>query len=178
MAELFNVIFRGDIAPGHSLAKVRECLRDHFKLDDARVDQLFSGRPVIVKKNLDHSRASQFRDLLADMGALAQLRSVEGSSDVRIPASPAMPAGTASLSPAHTPPADVREPLAGVTVEPPGADVLKPQERRPPVQRDIVVDHLSVDRPGADVLQPHERKREVVLNLDLSHLAVEPVESL
>jgi len=179
MAELFNVVFRGDIAPGSTLADVRRRLRDHFQLDEARVDQLFCGRPVVVKKNLDRVRAGQFRDLLADMGALAQMLAVgaSGASGGTPPAEAASPAVRAASTDSDAPTHSSGAVLAGVTVAPPGADVLQPQERRSAARRDIAVDHLSVDNPGADVLRPHERKKAVELHLDLSHLAVEPADN-
>lgn len=185
MAELFNVIFRGDIAPGSTLVEVRRRLRDHFQLDDVRVDQLFSGRPVVVRKHLDRARADRFRDLLAEMGALVQVRAVDTAvaapqaprgevSQGGEPTAAPRPAVQAAVADRAPPAAAAAGPLAGVTVEPPGADVLTPQERRAPVRRDIAVEHLSVDSAGADMLRPHERKKVVELDLDLSHLAVEP----
>jgi len=64
-----------------------------------------------------------------------------------------------------------------ITIAPPGADVLKPEERSASPQRDIVTDHLSLDSPGADVLKPHERKQPVEVQIDLSHLSVEPADN-
>ena len=66
--------------------------------------------------------------------------------------------------------------LDGVTVEPPGADVLRPGERNPEVHREIATGHLSLDSPGADILKPHERKKPVEVHLDLSRLRVEPAD--
>ena len=183
MAELFNVVFRGDIAPGNTLAEVRQRLREHFHLNEAQVDQLFSGRPVVVKKNLDATRASQFREVLVELGALTQLRAVV-HGDTAPPAPPSATVSadsepatvSASNGPTTMSPAAPGTALDAVTVEPPGADVLKPEERSRPQQRHIAVDHLSVDSAGADVLKPHERKRVVELDLDLSHLQLEPVD--
>lgn len=158
MTDTYTVAFRGNLAPGNTLADVRQRLQDFFRLDDTRADQLFSGRPVAIGKNIELDRAQQLRDLLAGMGALVEVRSMSGLAVVA--ARPAV--------------ADAGEGLAAVTVEPPGADVLRPEERRPVCARAIVTDHLSVDRTGGDLLKPDERKQPAVLHLDLSHLEIEP----
>lgn len=177
MAETFNVIFRGDIAPGSTLAEVRERLRQHFNLDESRAAQLFSGRPVVVKKDLDQQRADQFCQLLAGMGAVAEVRaSGDGGQAARgsPPPSPSAPVESAAPDiPSAPQPATG---LEGVTIEPPGADVLRPGERPPQVQRTIATDHLTLDAPGADVLKPHERRQPASRDIDLSHLRVEPVD--
>ena len=169
MSATCSVIYRGDIAPGATLAEVRQRLQDFFNLDDTRAGQLFSGRPVTVKKNVDREKAEQFRALLASMGALAEVR--DSAADAA--PSPAPAAGPAVA------PAPVTAPgsgLDGVTVEPPGADVLRPGERNPEVHREIATGHLSLDSPGADILKPHERKKPVEVHLDLSRLRLEPAD--
>lgn len=174
MSATFSVIFRGDIAPGATLAEVRQRLQDFFNLDDARAGQLFSGRPVTVKKNVERDKAEQFRALLAGMGALAELRdsAADNGPSSAAPSAP-RPVAVAPSSPPPTAPASG---LDGVTVEPPGADVLRPGERRPDVHRDVATGHLSLDSPGADILKPHERQKPVEVHLDLSRLRVEPAD--
>lgn len=169
MSDNVNVIFRGDIAPGFTLAETRQGLKDFFSLDDARVAQLFSGRPVTIKKNVTRDKAEQFQTLLAGMGAVAEIVVVAKTVAVADDA-----AGTAA--PVSAAPPDVGSPEATITIAPPGADVLKPEERSTSPHREIPTDHLSVDSPGADVLKPHERKKAVEVHIDLSGLRVEPID--
>jgi predicted nicotinamide N-methyase len=42
----FDIIFRGDIVFGHQLAEVKAKLQQLFKADAAKIDALFTGRPV------------------------------------------------------------------------------------------------------------------------------------
>ena len=58
----------------------------------------------------------------------------------------------------------------GFDLAPVGADVLKPSERAPVIDREIATSHLSVDVIGADVLKDSERTPYQELHLDLSHL--------
>ncbi|MFA5496334.1 MAG: hypothetical protein WC247_16335 [Porticoccaceae bacterium] len=154
MTDTYTVVFRGDLVPGTTPGEVRQRLQEFFRLDDARVERLFSGRPVAIRKNIELDRARQLRDMLAAMGALAEVRGGDGKA--------AIAASSAAVG----------DGLAAVTVAPPGADILRPEERRPVYCRDIATGHLSVDRAGGDVLKPHERRRPMALQIDLSHLEI------
>lgn len=72
--EQFDIIFRGDIVLGHNLADVKARLQQLFKTDAARIDALFSGRPVALKKSLDADTAEKYRTVLTKVGAVVQLR--------------------------------------------------------------------------------------------------------
>ncbi|KJS07809.1 MAG: hypothetical protein VR73_07830 [Gammaproteobacteria bacterium BRH_c0] len=168
-----SVVFRGDIAPGFTLGEVSQGLKDFFNLDEARVNQLFSGRPITIKKNVSREKAEQFKTLLKGMGAMAEIVALENTGAGN-PA-PTAVAGSAPVSNVEPPVPEGNS--DSITIAPPGADVLKPEERSASPQRDIVTDHLSLDSPGADVLKPHERKQPVEVQIDLSHLSVEPADN-
>jgi hypothetical protein len=72
---LFNLVFDGRIADGFSQAQVRENLARLFSLDEGRLQILFSGKPVVLKKGLDRAQAIRFRNALARAGALGLIRS-------------------------------------------------------------------------------------------------------
>ena len=160
MPDIYSVIYRGDIAPGFTLVQVRQGFQDMFSLDDQKLGQLFSGRPVAIKKNLDYSKAEQFCALLAGFGAVAQIRGAESSAP--------SDAGDAAGQP-------TRE-EDGITIAPAGADVLTDDQRRQVPPRQVTTEHLSLDAVGADVLRPEERKSVEAPAIDLSHLKVEPAD--
>ncbi|RYZ83522.1 MAG: hypothetical protein EOO68_32850, partial [Moraxellaceae bacterium] len=60
----FDIIFRGDIVFGHQLMDVKARLQQLFKADAAKVDALFSGRPVPLKRGLDIASAQKYKDAL------------------------------------------------------------------------------------------------------------------
>ena len=62
--ETFDVIFRGDIVLGHALDDVKVRLQKLFKVDASKIDALFTGRPVILKRNLDSATAEKYRKVL------------------------------------------------------------------------------------------------------------------
>ncbi len=65
----FDIIFRGDIVFGHQLADVKARLQQLFKADAAKVDALFSGRPVPLKRGLDQASAQKYKEALLKAGA-------------------------------------------------------------------------------------------------------------
>ncbi len=65
----FDIIFRGDIVFGHQLADVKLRLQQLFKADAAKVDALFSGRPVPLKRGLDLASAEKYKEALIRAGA-------------------------------------------------------------------------------------------------------------
>src|SRR6187431_1959690 len=72
-APQFDIIFRGDIVFGHQLAEVKLKLQQLFKADAAKIDSLFSGRPVPLKRNMDEATAQKYRDALIKAGAMVEI---------------------------------------------------------------------------------------------------------
>ncbi len=143
-----------DIAPGHSMVDVRSRLQELFRLDEQGINKLFVGRPIAIKKNLDEATARKWCEVLAKAGALAECI----ADEVEAPAQEARPEAPAT------------EVEYGFDIAPVGADVLKPSERAPVIDRVIATSHLSVDVVGADVLKESERTPYQELHLDLSHI--------
>jgi hypothetical protein len=65
----FDIIFRGDIVFGHQLSDVKMRLQQLFKADAAKVDALFSGRPIPLKRGLDQASAEKYKEALIRAGA-------------------------------------------------------------------------------------------------------------
>lgn len=72
----FDIIFRGDIVFGHQLADVKNKLQQLFKADAAKIDALFTGRPVPLKRGLDQASAQKYKDVLIKAGAQVELVAV------------------------------------------------------------------------------------------------------
>jgi hypothetical protein len=150
----YDLLFRGDIAPGRRLDQVRAQVQELFQIDDDRAARLFSGRPTIIRRDLDAAGAERYRAALAAAGALVELRPV---------------AGVVS----ETPPAG--EPAADDwTLAPLGVDVLRPEERREPEAVRVDIDHLTVEPVGADVLRAEERRAVPKVDIDTSRLGLDP----
>lgn len=84
----FDIIFRGDIVLGRQLMDVKATLQQLFKVDAAKVDALFTGKPVPLKRGLDRASAQKYKDALLKAGAQVELVAV---GDITLTAAPVSP---------------------------------------------------------------------------------------
>ena len=141
--QLFDIIFRGDIVFGQPIGDVKARLAQLFKSDAAKIDSLFSGRPVPLKRGLDLASAHKYRDALLKAGALVDVASAQGQVSEKQIQNPVPIAPKAEVS--------------GWTLAPVGSNLLQPAER-------VIVEPLHIDtseyvlRPeGGYLLEPSER---------------------
>lgn len=151
----FDIFFRGDIVPGRRLDEVRDRLREIFQIDDVRLNALFSGRPMVIRRDLAAADAEHYRATLHTAGALVELRPLHSADAPAIPGKAAAPEASWSLAPV-------------------GADVLRPEERSQTTTRNFDLSGLDVAPVGADVLRPDERNKVAARNVDTAHLGLVP----
>ncbi|MGV6806786.1 MAG: hypothetical protein ACWA5K_02640 [bacterium] len=174
---MFDIVFRGDLTGGKSIVEVKAALQKQFKLEEAAVDRLFSGRPVVLKKGLSESDANRFKDVLNQLGADVQLRVAEQSSETaaatdKPPATSSAPAaGNAPANPsvsAENPTEESSGP--GWSLGPVGGDMLSEDERTAQPDVDVDTSALSLAPGGVDVLADEDKKPFVSADVDTSHL--------
>lgn len=67
---MYRIVFHGKVRDGHEVASVREQLGKLFRIEDSeRLDKLFSGNPVTIKKSLDEAGARKYMAALERAGA-------------------------------------------------------------------------------------------------------------
>ena len=164
----FDVFFRGDIAPGQVVSEVKERLAGLFKLEAAQVEQLFSGRPTAIRRNLDGAGAKKYEQALLKIGALAELRpvAVEGAS--------APQAATATPGAPSAEPVEQINTEASISLAPVGSDVLRPDERASVEAENVDVSGLSLEPAGGEILHDDEKQSVEATQIDTSHLEVLP----
>ncbi|HCS65440.1 MAG TPA: hypothetical protein DIW64_16020 [Cellvibrio sp.] len=166
-ASEFDIIFRGDIVFGHQLAEVKAKLQQLFKTDAAKVDALFTGRPVPLKRNLDEATANKYRDALIKAGAMVEICSSDTSPANAAPKPAPVPRRAAEAAP----------PVAsGWTLAPLGSDLL-PAKERPPQPAPVSVDISGLSLRAAegnlvDASEVHEEISVQVIAPDLGLAAV------
>jgi len=69
----YNIIFSGKIIKGFNAEAVRKNLSAVLKMDIKRVSRYFSGRPIVIKKNIDHSAALKIVKLFKTAGAVVDV---------------------------------------------------------------------------------------------------------
>ena len=136
MAEpTFDVIFQGQLLPGADGAVVRTNLVKLFKTDLARVEAMFNGQRVVIKKNVDAATAETYTKALNKAGAAVEIIAV------------AMPSVTPSI-PAT--PRVAAEPVP-LTIAEPGVILV---EATPVRAATFDTSHLSLAEVGVDLVTP------------------------
>lgn len=65
----YNVIYAGAVCIGFDEEQVKDNFVAHLKIPKNKVDRLFSGQRVVLKKSLDKAKAEQWRQKLIKIGA-------------------------------------------------------------------------------------------------------------
>ncbi len=79
---LYKLIFEGKIQPGFAENTVRKNLQALFKVENSKMQRLFSGAPVVVRKNLPEDKIRQYEKALIKAGAACRILSVDGQREL------------------------------------------------------------------------------------------------
>lgn len=159
MAPLFDIVFRGDIVAGHSIQDVKARLGQLFKVDAPKVDALFAGGAVPLKRNVDQATAEKYKAVLTKAGAQVQVRPADTAtkSQVKSAARP-VPQTAAQVQP---------QPKQGPS--PAGRD----RDQTPTLSSST---SFSLAPAGSNLLSPSETRQVPARNLDLSAISIKPME--
>jgi hypothetical protein len=172
----FDIIFRGDIVFGHQLADVKARLQQLFKADAAKVDALFSGRPVPLKRGLDHASAQKYKDALMNAGALVDIVStVEMQPAIAVTASAPAPSAV-PLTLAQR--LEQQEAVVKLAAE---AAAAQEALKREQAAREKVQNPAGAAQPswslapaGSYLLQPSEKAVQEAVEVDTSAISLRP----
>lgn len=159
----FHIVFTGQLVKGSDLATVKSNLGKIFKMDAARVEKLFSGQPVVLKKDADQATAMKFRAVLKQAGAECELRPVADPVQASAGASAPAPESRAA-----SPAPESREPTEPSSGELETAEMDNREKVAPPPAPDV--DHLTMAQPGEVLGQ--KKAEETPVAPDISHLSL------
>ena len=195
MAELFNVVFSGEIAGRADPAAVRANVGKLFKASEPVLDKLFSGQPVIIKKMVDRATAMDLRARMKLAGANTQMVAVDEEGKPLPPgaaAAPPPPAGTmaarvdalaveqakaAAAAPKPNgppPPADVAR-VETWALFPVGSWLGVPMRSAP--SRPLNISSISVAATGTDMIAATEKPVVKPVQVDVSGISMAAVGS-
>ncbi|MFT7561133.1 MAG: hypothetical protein ACI93R_003058 [Flavobacteriales bacterium] len=66
--EKYNLVFKGELVRGADLVDSKKKVQGLFKVSSAQVETLFSGKSVVLKKNLDFATATKYRVAIKKAG--------------------------------------------------------------------------------------------------------------
>ena len=129
MDERYRLVFQGEVLDGQHAAVVKKKLGEGLKIASERLDALFSGKPVVIRKEVDTDEAARYQAAFKKAGA--RLRAMPVAKAVGGPA-PQSSAGTEAVF-------DVA----------PVGELLRPEERHTVAPVKVRTDHLSFAPPDA-----------------------------
>ena len=168
--QLFEVAFCGQISDGANLDEVKARVGKMFKTDDAKLEQLFSGKRIVIKKNIDQATAAKYQTALNRAGAECEVKPLGGAAPAAPAAAAAPVAAPAESNAAATPSSVEYETAYDGEVEPP------PQTDPLGITGDEIEDLVASVAPiGSELQDAHAEPEEP--QIDTAGLDVAPVGS-
>ncbi len=197
-SEKFDLVFSGQILPRQELAVVKANMAALFKISSAQVEALFSGKAIVLKRNVDLTAANRYRVAIKKAGARIDLlkagtapvkapvktaekvvvkapvsteTSTETNTDINSDASTQnAPRMSANAVPPQTPAIKkAQKPSASLEALPVGEGLLAPSAD---LRATVVVPDFEVLESGSDLLSEDERVKVAPLDIDLSAITV------
>lgn len=100
--KLFEVAFSGQISDAADIEEVKQKVGKMFNADAAKLAQLFSGKRIVIKKNIDEASANKYRTALNRAGAICEVRAMGGEVVSAQKSATTAPAAAASTAPSVT----------------------------------------------------------------------------
>ena len=85
MKNHYNIVFEGKTVPEKDIDSVKKALMNILKADEQSIDRLFSGKRVLIRKNVEAGTAKKFQKAFEDIGAICNLEQVKVSGEVSAP---------------------------------------------------------------------------------------------
>ena len=126
--QLFEIAFSGKLMEGVNPDEVRAKVGKMFNADEAKIAQLFSGKRIVIKKNIDQATAAKYKTALNRAGAQCEVKPMGGAPSGTAESAQAAPAAAPQQKPAaaeSSPAASPAEPVDyGDVAPPPQTDPL------------------------------------------------------
>ena len=176
--ERYDLVFKGELAKGAELAVTKQNIGKLFKIAPDKVDALFTGRAITLKKQLDFDAATRYRaaikkagarvDLIACQSEMAPSIAEQASSEV-----PAQTAGDDSHVAAGAPvSSDRAEAEAGLSLRAMEGNLIDNNELDKPQPVKVDISGLSLAQAGEDILRPEERAKTVTAEFNTQQFSL------
>lgn len=180
--ELFEVAFAGEIADGADLEQVKAKVGAMFKADASKLAHLFSGKRVVIKKNIDQATAKKYQTALNKAGALCEVRSMSAAVAPTPPAE-ATPAPAPASTEAQPSPQQTAPPAATQAAAAPASRTVSASDAPDAPNTDPLgitandISDLSVSIAPVGSQMQDEHEDVAAPQYDLSELDMAPVGS-
>lgn len=158
MEERYRLVFRGEVLDGQHSAVVKKKLAQALGIkDEAKLEQMFAGKAVVIRKDADTKTAAKFQVAFKKSGARLRVLPVVLSME-ELEAKEAAELVQAAQVKADRERADAlaAQPdqvgfndTSAWALMPAGSPVLAEEEREEIVPVEVPTDHISLDKPVA-----------------------------
>ena len=90
----YNLVFGGTVPDGRKVEEVKSNLATLFKVDQKKIDHLFTATSAVIKKNVNYDVAMQYQHALQKAGAICKVTEVIENIDqqaIETPSPPPLP---------------------------------------------------------------------------------------
>lgn len=175
----YDLVFKGQLVKGVELAVAKNNIASLFKINGAKVDAMFSGKPLVLKRGLDADAANKYRVAIKKAGALVDLvlvreAKVSGKANFAVPDSDTPAPDKAMGAIPGTIPGTSPAPNPGATATP---DSQAAPQRNPAADASATPESagLSLAPLGAEMLPATARQPDPVRSVDTSALSLRAV---
>ncbi len=137
----YSVVFTGEIKASVTRDQAIENLAVLFKKDTAAIEKLFTGKKIIIKRDLDHQSATKYQMALANAGVVSEL--LDQSAEEHVQSENKAPVANTSA----------------FTVAEAGATIIEPKNTPEPL---IDISTLSMSDAGITLVEPSAVKADKI----------------
>jgi hypothetical protein len=166
-SSVYDIYFQGEALEGFDLTLVKQNMGKLFQANAQTLAALFSGKTVLLKKDLSKDDALKYQTLLKKAGAkiVIKARRIDApATSTTTPTQPAPQQQVAAKPAAATGSVPARESSPGPTPTAPLTPTVSPSTGSTP--------SWSLSPPGSELLKPEERHEVAPARVDTSALSV------
>ncbi|MGD9183337.1 MAG: hypothetical protein PVF26_09220 [Desulfobacterales bacterium] len=87
----YNLVFEGAVSDGRKVEDVKSNLATLFKVDEKKIDHLFTAPSAVIKKNVNYDQAMQYKHAMQKVGAICKVTEVIENIDQQAAETPSPP---------------------------------------------------------------------------------------
>lgn len=187
----YAIVFSGEIVEGFQIISVKAHLAKMLRATPDKMQVLFSGKPVVLKRTADKAEAAKYGSALKKVGAHVRVKIIKTDPSAAAAPTPTTPT-TATTATTPTTPTTAKMTSAAATqsaaaaqkteasltaaapdtsnlsLAPNEGNIVAPTPPPPPLELDLSGISVS-ENDGSPLVEP---KAEVKLDIDLSSLSV------
>jgi len=164
MSERYRLVFRGEVLEGQQKAVVKQRLGATLKVAGERLDAMFTGKAIVIRKDADTDTAARFQIAFERAGARLRVLPVATGAEPPVDAAPSRaPETTARATVESAAIADA----SGFSLAPVGALLVDPSP--PPPAPAVDTSRFTLASPGATLGTPADVTAAAP---DVSHLTI------